>query len=171
MAAPMNSGRVWKCPTCGRTRPGAMATNTGPICRYDLSEMRLVTVVGFSPGRGGGGFGGRPRRPGGQAFQDGPPRRPRDPNREPNGDPNAKPAQRRRRRDERPAAPPGAPADPIDENEQTVAEGEDTSEAQRPARRNRRGRRRGRRPDGTENGVVSSSDQSPPSASESSATD
>lgn len=142
----MNSGRVWKCPTCGRTRPGAMATTSGPICRYDLSEMKLVMIAGGFGGPPRGAFGGggnrAPRRNGAQAFLDSP-----RPQRDPNRDPNRKPPGRRRQ-DERPAAPPGAPPDPIDEAEGTATLPDAQADERARNRRNRRGRRRGRRPDG-----------------------
>jgi ribosomal protein L37AE/L43A len=38
--------RVWKCPSCGRTRPGAGADARAPLCRQDLSEMRIALVPG-----------------------------------------------------------------------------------------------------------------------------
>lgn len=33
--------RVWRCPRCGRTRPGATSDARNPVCRYDLAEMQL----------------------------------------------------------------------------------------------------------------------------------
>lgn len=39
-----SSQRMWLCPRCGRTRPGAGMDVSRPRCRYDLEEMRLAKV-------------------------------------------------------------------------------------------------------------------------------
>ena len=43
--------RVWKCPSCGRTRPGAGADARAPLCRNDLSEMRIAMIPAARPFR------------------------------------------------------------------------------------------------------------------------
>ncbi|MBI4493756.1 MAG: hypothetical protein HY690_13270 [Chloroflexi bacterium] len=60
---------MWRCPRCGRTRPGATADARNPVCRYDLAEMQLARSVypdnqGPMGSRDGNRNGAAPKLPG-----------------------------------------------------------------------------------------------------------